>query len=786
MIKPLLFVIFFVTVLSTVWTQAPVKRLRVHKFSPTLDDWQNVLFVFEGVLKGIGAQTAFNDVVGCIDSSETIIQDFNDAIKDFKAENLNGVIQGIEALTNAVKVLPNAITQCGGVIQDAEKLIKMISNIKNPKSFAFHVAKDIIYNGVNIYYDITKAVSDYENLQWESFGEDIGRAFNSILGITPYTATTQVTAQDVLEIAEGILFGIGAKTNYQDIERCIKTNTNIIEDIVQAVQDFETQQQSKVLAGIKLIGEAIEIVPDAITECGGAAADAEKLYKVLAAFKSPTSLIFVAAKNLVLDGVEIYGEITSAVNDFKEGDYVDFGENIGKALATVLFGSPQLSLKALENYQVDPQDILLILKGVLEGVGTQTKFQDINECIDISSQITDEFTNAVEDLAKNTVDDVRKGLILIGEAVQALPDAIQDCKGAEQDTKNLLIMIQAFKNPTTFIYDIAKSLLLNGREIYHYITSAVSAYKNQQWEQFGQDVGQALAAVIFGGQQKLNTAFGNFVNQRVGWDVDIPKKFEGMTLNEISNQYLGAILVDLDDYNITRVDYSSLIIAQNLPDSFNAYEQWPQCAHSIRDQGDCGSCWAFAASETISDRFCIASNGTINFVFSPQWLVSCNDILNRGCNGGSLPFAWWFLEYDGIVSDTCLPYESSDGQNFNCPSTCADGSKLQKYYTKLLSTQTFSNAISIKTDILQYGPVETGFTVYEDFMYYTGGIYIHTSGSYLGGHAVKIVGWGNENGTEYWIVANSWGTTWGENGFFRIALGQCGIDNDAIAGRPKI
>lgn len=66
------------------------------------------------------------------------------------------------------------------------------------------------------------------------------------------------------------------------------------------------------------------------------------------------------------------------------------------------------------------------------------------------------------------------------------------------------------------------------------------------------------------------------------------------------------------------------------------------------------------------------------------------------------------------------------------------------------------------------GPVETGFTVYSDFMSYRGGIYEQNSYSALGGHAVKIVGWGVEDGTDYWIVANSWGPSWGEEGFFRI------------------
>jgi len=83
--------------------------------------------------------------------------------------------------------------------------------------------------------------------------------------------------------------------------------------------------------------------------------------------------------------------------------------------------------------------------------------------------------------------------------------------------------------------------------------------------------------------------------------------------------------------------------------------------------------------------------------------------------------------------------------------------------------------------------METGFQVYKDFFNYKTGIYKKTSPfwDYAGGHAVKIVGWGNENGTNYWICANSWGETWGENGFFKIAFGQVGIDSDVYACLPE-
>lgn len=77
------------------------------------------------------------------------------------------------------------------------------------------------------------------------------------------------------------------------------------------------------------------------------------------------------------------------------------------------------------------------------------------------------------------------------------------------------------------------------------------------------------------------------------------------------------------------------------------------------------------------------------------------------------------------------------------------------------------------------GPVTTGFTVYYDFEVYQSGIYKHTWGPNMGGHAVEFVGYGTENGVKYWKVKNSWGATWGEKGYFRIARGtdECGIED---------
>ncbi|KAH0822409.1 hypothetical protein GEV33_000381 [Tenebrio molitor] len=91
-------------------------------------------------------------------------------------------------------------------------------------------------------------------------------------------------------------------------------------------------------------------------------------------------------------------------------------------------------------------------------------------------------------------------------------------------------------------------------------------------------------------------------------------------------------------------------------------------------------------------------------------------------------------------------------------------------------------------EILLNGPVVAGYQVYEDFYLYKKGVYKHVTGQKMGNHAVKIVGWGTENGTLYWLVANSWGRNWGDlGGFFKILRGKnhCGIESNIVTAKSS-
>ncbi|KAF0982801.1 hypothetical protein FDP41_010780 [Naegleria fowleri] len=294
--------------------------------------------------------------------------------------------------------------------------------------------------------------------------------------------------------------------------------------------------------------------------------------------------------------------------------------------------------------------------------------------------------------------------------------------------------------------------------------------------------------------------------KRTTWEAGINKRFVGKTIADVK-KLLGlkglkpTIRYSEDEMALVNQYYAAKQGQPSaLPDSFDARQQWPTCIHPIRNQQQCGSCWAFSASEVLSDRFCIATLNQpkkVNVVLSPQDLVcfvSCN-WYNNGCDGGILWLAWMYLEHTGIVPDSCMPYVSGNGVAPSCPKYC-NGTNIdintQKYKAKTWYevgsiAGFFIKEEKIMNELITNGPVQTGFSVYQDFMSYKSGVYTHETGSFLGGHAVKIVGYGVENGVKYWLVANSWSADWGLDGYFKIKRGvnECGIEGDVYTGIPN-
>ncbi|KAF4660323.1 hypothetical protein FOL47_007198, partial [Perkinsus chesapeaki] len=373
-------------------------------------------------------------------------------------------------------------------------------------------------------------------------------------------------------------------------------------------------------------------------------------------------------------------------------------------------------------------------------------------------------------------------------------------------------------------------------------------------------------------QGRLKVIFRRFHTGCSPPSVSVPPRLCG-TLTNATQVVLGEV-------------YSTVkTVPDDLPSTFDARLHFGECKDiigHIRDQSECGSCWAVAPTSAFNDRLCIATKGAFQQLLSAGHMLACcrppdsrylyvapncdvvenctwykpevsltgvpevrgairtlficaggfvveafcfhlhrrSDILRRqsfrsfGCTSGSQVSAWFFLR-KGVVSggdyaakdemtkaDGCWPYNFPKCAHDiishkyppctkNVPETpdCVDSCPNQKYTTSFDNDlhrtsaypRSFQDPPSIKSEIMANGPVSASMKVYEDFLTYKSGVYSHMTGAELGSHGVKIIGWGNEGGEDFWLVVNSWNEEWGEHGLFKIKIGDSGIE-EAVLG----
>jgi hypothetical protein len=186
----------------------------------------------------------------------------------------------------------------------------------------------------------------------------------------------------------------------------------------------------------------------------------------------------------------------------------------------------------------------------------------------------------------------------------------------------------------------------------------------------------------------------------------------------------------------------------------------------VRDQGPCGSCWAFGALAAVESAKMIALDRPGSDPdLSEQYVLTCNWAAH-GCGGGMSEVALELARLGGIPPESCNPYEASDvfACHTSCPQ-CYDLVEKIADWGVVCGDPVDINAINAA---LEYGPVCTSFEVYESFFAYSSGIYSALGSASIGGwHCVAIVGFNDREG--YWIAKNSWGEGWGDDGYFRIS-----------------
>lgn len=217
---------------------------------------------------------------------------------------------------------------------------------------------------------------------------------------------------------------------------------------------------------------------------------------------------------------------------------------------------------------------------------------------------------------------------------------------------------------------------------------------------------------------------------------------------------------------------------------FPASIDWSKYDSPIRDQGNCGGCWAFAAIALVENLYNQKGETSRIIDLSEQELVACtppDGNIHNNCSGGLSKYAIKYISDNGLIPENCFPFEQKSG---TCSDKCASPEYLVKIgqYREWDWIETGSSTVSNLKALLQKGPVKVSMNCPNSFLEYSGGIYSNNGDRSTGGHAILAVGYNDTYG--YFKIKNSWGTGWGENGYGYLAYSTVTDDQVNFGGKP--
>ena len=248
------------------------------------------------------------------------------------------------------------------------------------------------------------------------------------------------------------------------------------------------------------------------------------------------------------------------------------------------------------------------------------------------------------------------------------------------------------------------------------------------------------------------------------WKMSI-NKFADLTSEEFKEMYINGY--NKPNYGLRRKQIK-LDYFDDLPSEID----WTLkgAVTEVKDQGQCGSCWAFSTTGSVEGAYFLSTGKLVSF--SEQQLVDCaGSYGNQGCNGGLMEYGFKYIEDNGICAEQEYGYKAVDGKCVKCTTITKIDSFVDITPNNELALQMAVSlqpiSIAIEADQLM-------------FQFYHSGVFTSTCGTNLD-HGVLIVGYGTLNGVDYWKVKNSWGATWGDKGYILLqrnvksASGQCGL-----------
>ena len=440
----------------------------------------------EGFMDGVFGTV--EGAVKCIRDLKTVASEVETTITDLKGHKY---ISAVEEVGTIAEGLSADIKDCEGVSPEAQQLVKQLEDIYGHASawdVTFEVGKNVVVNGVDIYNDVTGTISSYDSGEYFTMGQDIGNGIK-LAAIGHAEELGEIQEADAEQFVNGFLQGV--LEGFDLPLKCIRDVKRLVTEVKTTVSDL---QGHKWVGAVREVGTIAGELGGDISDCKGAVEQAETLI-ALAEASSGWSVVAEVGKNVLVNGVDIFNDVTGAINAYEASDYYTFGDEIGKAMHSAAIGAQVgLSTDGAEQFA----------EGFFEGIfGT---VEGAVACMRDVKTVASEVETTIADFKSHSY---ISGIEEVGTIAQGLSKDIQDCEGAGPEAQQLAQQLESIYSHASawdITFEIGKNVLVNGVDLYNDITGSISAYDSGDYSTMGRDIGNGVKEALVGKQLGLDTS----------------------------------------------------------------------------------------------------------------------------------------------------------------------------------------------------------------------------------------------------------------------------------------
>ncbi|CAD8191189.1 unnamed protein product [Paramecium octaurelia] len=310
---------------------------------------QEAYLITKGIFEAFGIQNELDiiQVFSKIESKQyyEILQNAVNLQDELTEES---ILEGIKQIGVALQQIPDSIDSLEEQTEETIIISKIFNNLleqlRNPLRFHFQDNVEVVINGVNISQDLEDSLFEWQSENYEQYGKELGSVMIRLLLELENLEAVIHDQSVILVIFDGVLDGIldASGIRGQDIRQCIDGVNLMVIDFEESVRLLETGLPHNVVQSLQIFGDGLQHFPQALDQCKASIKEAAKLAKqlreLIKALQNPASFAFHIGIDLIVNGKDIYREIFIAVDDWKQGNWNDFGYQLGKAMYQIFVG----------------------------------------------------------------------------------------------------------------------------------------------------------------------------------------------------------------------------------------------------------------------------------------------------------------------------------------------------------------------------------------------------------------------------------------------------------------